>query len=131
MYRIMPPAEPGALPGLRLLPRLFAWIDSQIETLYPGSFALVMATGIISNALFAEGSREFSDLLLLGNVLAYPWLAALTILRAVRFPRALWSDLINPQLVFSFFAIVAGSDVFGESLDLRGQRLPIFGCLPS
>ncbi len=120
MYRIMPPAEPGALPGLRLLPRLFAWIDSQIETLYPGSFALVMATGIISNALFAEGSREFSDLLLLGNVLAYPWLAALTILRAVRFPRALWSDLTNPRLVFSFFAIVAGSDVFGESLDLRG-----------
>lgn len=39
---------------LRQLP---AWTDSQIETLYPGCFALVMATGIVSNAVFLEGSR--------------------------------------------------------------------------
>jgi tellurite resistance protein TehA-like permease len=116
----MPSAEPGARSGSALLPRLGAWIDSEIETLYPGSFAIVMATGIISNALFVERARQLSDLLLLANALAYPWLLALTALRAVRFPRALWSDLIDPRFVFSFFTLVAASSVFGESLDLRG-----------
>jgi tellurite resistance protein TehA-like permease len=119
-------AKPNARSGLRLLPRLAAWIDNQIETLYPGSFALAMATGVISNALFVEGSRAFSDLFFLANALIYPWLAALTVLRAVRFSRALWSDLINPRLVFSFFTLVAGTTVFGESLDLRAFSAAAF-----
>jgi hypothetical protein len=40
--------------------QLLVWIDSQIATLNPGCFALVMATGIISNALLVEGRRELS-----------------------------------------------------------------------
>jgi len=34
--------------------------------------------------------------------------------------RALWADLINPRLVFSFFTIVAATDVFGVGINLRG-----------
>lgn len=30
-----------------------AWLADEIATPYPGCFALVMATGIISNALFS------------------------------------------------------------------------------
>ena len=37
------------------------------------------------------------------------------------FPAGRWSDLVNPRLVFSFFTIVAGTDVFGIGLDLRGH----------
>jgi len=96
------------------------WSDSQIETLYPGCFALVMATGIISNALFFEGQREWSDALFAVNLIAYPWLALITILRSFRFWQAMRSDLFNPRLVFSFFTIVAGTDVFGVGLHLRG-----------
>lgn len=100
--------------------RLRAWLDSEIATLYPGCFALVMATGIISNALFFEGRREWSDALFGINLFIYPWLAVLTVLRFARFPQAIWSDLINPRLVFSFFTIVAGTDVFGVGVNLRG-----------
>jgi tellurite resistance protein TehA-like permease len=96
------------------------WLDAQIEALYPGCFALVMATGIISNALFFEGVRAASDALFAFNCLAFPWLTALTALRVIRFPRAVWSDLTNPRLVFSFFTIVAGADVFGVGIHLRG-----------
>ena len=39
-------------------PTLRAWLDREIAALYPGCFALVMATGIISNAFFLEGRRE-------------------------------------------------------------------------
>jgi len=102
------------------LANLPAWLKLQVATLYPGSFALVMATGIISNALFFEGRRELSDALFACNVIAYPCLLAATLLRAARFSQALWADLINPRLVFSFFTIVAGTDVFGTGLNLRG-----------
>ena len=103
-----------------LMRNLRAWSDSQIATLYPGCFALVMATGIISNALFFEGRREWSDALFAVNLIAYPWLALITIVRFLRFRQALRSDLFNPRLVFSFFTIVAGTDVFGVGLHLRG-----------
>ncbi len=79
-----------------------------------------MATGIISNALFLEDYHGFSDALFICNAVAYPYLLAATLMRAVRFTREFWADLISPRLVFSFFTIVAGTDVFGAGLYLRG-----------
>ena len=109
----------SALPWALRKPR--SWVGNQIATLYPGSFALVMATGIISNALFFEGHREWSDALFIVNTVAYLWLGLLTVLRFLRFRHYAWSDLVNPRLVFSFFTIVAGSDVLGVGLHLRGH----------
>jgi tellurite resistance protein TehA-like permease len=99
---------------------LRAWLDREVASLYPGCFALVMATGIISNAFFLEGRRGVSDALFAANLVAYPWLIALTAIRAARHGRALWTDLLDPRLVFSFFTIVAGTDVLGVALNLRG-----------
>jgi tellurite resistance protein TehA-like permease len=96
------------------------WLTKQIETLDPGAFALVMATGIISNALLVEGQRELSDALLAVTLIAYCSLGVLTVLRAVLFWRVLRADLVNPGLVFSFFTIVAATGVFGSGIDLRG-----------
>jgi tellurite resistance protein TehA-like permease len=97
-----------------------AWTDGQIRSLHPGSFALVMATGIVSNALFLQGPRRLSDLMFVANAAAYVWLAGLTIVRAARFPGVVWSDLLNPRLVFAFFSFVAATDVLGEGGYLRG-----------
>lgn len=103
-----------------LMHQLATWINNQVAVLYPGCFALVMATGIISNALFLEGYRGWADALFAVNLVAYPCLAILTVLRSGRFYRALWADLINPRVVFSFFTIVAATDVFGIGIHLRG-----------
>jgi tellurite resistance protein TehA-like permease len=113
-------------PARAARPTLRAWLDGEIAALYPGCFALVMATGIISNAFFLEGRREVSDALFAANLVAYPWLLALTLVRAVRFRRALWTDLLDPRLVFSFFTIVAGTDVFGIGVHLRGFATAAF-----
>ena len=46
-------------------PTLRAWLDREVASLHPGCFALVMATGIISNAFFLEGRhvvRHYSAL---------------------------------------------------------------------
>jgi tellurite resistance protein TehA-like permease len=101
-------------------PSAAAWLARQIATLYPGAFAMVMATGIISNALYLENWRGISDALIALNAVAYPVLLVATLIRALRFGRALWADLIDPRLVFSFFTIVAGTDVFGIGVNLRG-----------
>src|ERR1019366_9972700 len=108
--------------SLRFSPvhQLATWLNNEIATLYPGWFALVMATGIISNALFFEGYREWADTLFAVNLVAYPCLVLLTVLRLFWFSRVLWADLINPRLVFSFFTIVAGPDGFGVGVYFCG-----------
>src|ERR1043166_6505544 len=107
-------------------PTLRTWLDREIASLYPGCFALVMATGIISNAFWLEGRHAVSDALFAANLIAYPWLIALTVIRAMRYGRPLLRDLIDPRLVFSFFTIVAGTDVFGLALNLRGFAATAF-----
>ena len=101
--------------------RLVDWLDGQVGRLFPGYFAFVMSTGIISNTLYLDGHREISNLLFGANLVIFPWLALLTGVRAVRASKALWADLTNPKLVFSFFTIVAASDVLGLGMNLRGH----------
>lgn len=103
-----------------LLRRLPAWIGHEISTLYPGCFAFIMATGIISNAMYFTDHHVVSAALFVVSVVSFPCLCLMTLIRAIRFRDALWADLINPRLVFSFFTIVAGADVFGAGLCLRG-----------
>jgi tellurite resistance protein TehA-like permease len=102
------------------LHRLDGWIRGEVAGLYPGCFALVMATGIICNGLFLGGYRGWSELLFAVVLVAYPCLILLTLARLLLFPRALWADLIDPARVFSFFTIIAGTGVFAVALDLRG-----------
>jgi tellurite resistance protein TehA-like permease len=102
-------------------PRFFAaWVGRQASALDPACFSLVMATGIVSNAFFLEGYRVPSDALLKAGLVAYPWLCLLTALRVMRFGGALRADLFNPRMVFSFFTFVAGTNVLGLALDMRG-----------
>jgi len=96
------------------------WTKREVAQLYPGSFAFVMATGIVSNAFFFEEHRAIAGLLFAVNLVAFPLLLAATLLRLFGFGARLWRDLLDPRLVFSFFTVVAASDVFGVQLDLRG-----------
>ena len=109
-----------SLSRIRALPQLSVWIRCQVAALPPGCFALVMATGIISNALSFEGYRGWANGLFAINLIAYPCLIVLTGTRFALFARALWADLINPRVIFSFFTIVAGTDVLGVGIKLHG-----------
>jgi len=117
----------AALPvrrGGRALPNAMAWARDEVAALYPGYFALVMATGIISNAFFMQRWMIVSDLLLVVNLVAYPMLWVLTLARVVWFRSRIWTDLTNPRLVFAFFTMVAATDVLGVVVErLTGMRL--------
>ncbi len=83
------------------------------RTLFPGYFALVMATGIISVAAGLLGIPVVPQALLAVNVVAYLVLAVLSIYRAVRFGRLLLDDLISHARGPGFFTTVAGTNVLG------------------
>lgn len=114
------PLDPAALRPLSALRFVAAWLGREVSALDPGCFALVMATGIISNGFFLQGQRTIADVLFAINLVAYPGLWLLTILRAVRFHAAIRTDLLNPSRVFLFFTAVAATGVLGTAIGLRG-----------
>ena len=100
--------------------RFLALLDRGIRDLYPGYPAIVMATGIISNALFFMKLFGLSQVFFVVNLAAYPVLLTAILVRLLRHTAVLWADLLDPRLVFSFFTIVAATDVLGIQCDLRG-----------
>jgi len=120
----MTPPAAGQPAGRRAEPAVISLpvrLGREIRGLYPGTFALVMATGIISNAALALGHLALSEFLLAVNLVAFPLLALALAARALRYPRELWADLTSPRLVFAFFTVVAASDVLGLQLVERGH----------
>lgn len=90
------------------------------ETLFPGYFALVMATGAVSIASFLLGYPQIARSLLFLNWFLYAALWFLTLLRAARFPGNIRDDLFNHQRAPGFFTIVAGTCVLGTQSILVG-----------
>jgi tellurite resistance protein TehA-like permease len=91
---------------------------SAIASLFPGSFALVMATGIVSIAAFQQGFETLARAFLVVNVAAYVVLWALTIFRLVRFPGRVRDDMATHQRGVGFLTIVAGTNVLGSEVAL-------------
>jgi tellurite resistance protein TehA-like permease len=82
-------------------------------SLFPGYFALVMATGVVSIASHLLGMHSLALVLVAVNWVAYPVLWALTLLRALRFREQLLRDVSDHQRAPGFFTIVAGTCVLG------------------
>jgi tellurite resistance protein TehA-like permease len=114
------PLPSAALQPLSVLRFIAAWLGRKVYALDPDCFAIVMATGIISNAFFLQGERTFADVLFAITLVVYPSLWLLTILRAARFHAAIRTDLLNPRRVFLFFTTVAATNVLGTAIGLRG-----------
>lgn len=94
--------------------RFFAGIKEEIQDFPPASFALVMATGIVSVAADVMGMRMVAVLLFWLNVTAYVVLWALTILRILMCRDQFLADLISHQRGPGFFTVVAGTCVLGS-----------------
>jgi len=90
--------------------------------LHPAYFALVMATGILSIALFEQGLEGFADLLFGLNLLFYAGLAGLTTIRVVRYLPRVVADLTSHSRGPGFFTLVASSCVLGRQFQLLADR---------
>ena len=86
---------------------------SFVEDFFPGYFALVMATGIVSLAMHFEGFPGLPEVLLWLNVIFYVVLWGITVLRIAWFRSALIADLTHHARGVTFLTAVAGTGVLG------------------
>lgn len=100
-----------------------------MKNLPPSYFALVMATGIISIAARDFGFPALSLGLFGFNLIAYATLAALTTLRALRYPDLFFADMTDHRLGPGFFTAVAGTCILGVQFFLIAQSLVAAGAL--
>lgn len=101
-----------------------AWL----KTLYPGYFALTMATGIIAIALDMLEMPMLSDALYAITLASWCLLLVLYTWRLMRFPKVVWAELTNPRTTFFFFSFVAATDISGILFHLHGLNFLALAC---
>jgi len=102
---------------------------SAAANLFPGYFALVMATGIVSIACQLLEMRRLAVVLLLVNVVAYVILWFLLLLRISFFFTRVRNDINDHVRGPGFFTLVAGTSVLGSELVIVADRFEIAAVL--
>lgn len=99
------------------------FVLSRARHLDPGSFAMVMATGIVSIDLDQHGMRPLALALFGVNLAAWLGLLLLSAMRLLRFRRELVADFANPGRGAGFLTLAAATCVLGSQC-LMVVRLP-------
>ncbi len=97
--------------------------------MHPATFALAMATGIVSIACELMGLRLIAKALLWVNALFYLTLWALIVTRAALFRSRVAADIMHHGRAVGFFTIVAATCVLGTQALLIGGSWPIAAAL--
>lgn len=98
------------------------------KELHPGNFAMVMASGIISIGFSTLHYDRLAQALYVFAIAAWLILMTLSAIRVVLFLPAVRDDLLNPRMVFSYFTLVAATDVVGLLLHERGSAELALAC---
>ena len=88
---------------------------SPIATLFPGYFALVMATGIVAIAADQQNLDLVAQILYVVTVIAYIVLAVLLATRMIRFWSNFAADVTNHAKGFAFLTLVAATNVLASA----------------
>jgi tellurite resistance protein TehA-like permease len=112
--------------------RLIAKLKSGIEELSPASFAMVMATGIVSIASRLIGFQAIATTLFWLNLILFICLLLLTAGRIIHFPRRFFSNMSDHAAGVGYLTLVAATDIVGiQFIIFRngvGTALVLFVC---
>lgn len=97
----------------------------EVKVLFPGSFAFVMATGIISVASHYQGFHALAAIFLVLNLAAYALLSLLFILRCIFWLPEVLQDLRSSVRGPGFFTLIAGTCVVGSDLVVVAGRADV------
>jgi tellurite resistance protein TehA-like permease len=89
--------------------------ESPIAGLFPGYFALVMATGIIAIGSEQQEIDWLGEVLYVIAAVAYGVLGVLVVVRLIRHPQRLIADLTSHAKGFGFLTIVAATNVLASA----------------
>ncbi|MGB8217767.1 MAG: tellurite resistance/C4-dicarboxylate transporter family protein [Candidatus Methanoperedens sp.] len=101
--------------------RLKEILKNEASSLYPGYFAFVMATGIVSIASYLQGMVSVSTALFSINIAGYVILWVLTLIRLRWYFPKLITDLTSHVQGPGFFTLVAGTCILGNQFILISQ----------
>lgn len=94
---------------------------SFISDLHPGSFAMVMAIGIVASVASAHGLTAIANILFLIDIAMFAFLTIFSIVRIFRYSRAMRADLIDSEKGYAFLTCVAGTAILGNDSLLIGH----------
>lgn len=100
-------------------------MKNALANFFPGYFALVMSTGIVSIAAHLLEMNGVARALLPLNVVFYVVLWGITLVRVACYPRRVLDDLISHARGPSFLSAAAGTFVLGGQVALLTGRLDI------
>ena len=103
---------------------LAARFGHAVETLTPGYFALVMASGIVSIGMHLQRFTALSVVLLAVCAAAFVALLVLNAWRLLAYRKSLVEDFMDPARAFGFFTFVAGDRRAGHPAGHRRPRQP-------
>lgn len=93
-------------------------IASSVRTLFPGYFAMVMATGIVAIGAAQQEVPWVAETLYAIAIVTYVVLAVLLLWRLAAVPELLAADLTSHAKGFAFLTTVAASNVLGSASGL-------------
>jgi tellurite resistance protein TehA-like permease len=93
-------------------------IATNVRSLFPGYFAMVMATGILAIGAAQQQLRWLADALFAVAAVTYVVLAVLLLWRVAAVPKLLAVDITSHAKGFAFLTTVAGTNVLGSAAGL-------------
>lgn len=103
---------------MRSIRSLHAGVWDDIQNLSSVSFALVMATGIVSSAAYSLGMVRVGLALCVINVVAYVVLWVVNLMRLIRYPQRVLDDLLDHTKGCGYYTVVAATCLLGAQLIL-------------
>lgn len=100
-------------------------IGEAVGNLFPGYFALAMATGIVSIAAHLLGMRPVAWALIGVNVVSYTVLVLMLLARVLVYPRRVFADITDHGRGPGFFTVVAGTCILGAQFVVILERTAI------
>lgn len=100
-----------------------------VKDLDPGCFAVVMATGIVSQAMRLDGAGVLSVALLATALAVYAVLVVASVWRLAGYPAGFLADVRDPGCSFAFYTFVAASGVLAARLAAGGVVPPAVALL--
>lgn len=107
------------------MPRFLGYVRTSTETLSPGYFSMVMATGIMSLAAHLMGPAWLAIALLVLNWLLFISIGALALAHLHWHPKRVLADLFSHHTAPGFFTFVAACSILGSQSLLIGRSLPM------
>ncbi len=105
------------------------FIKQTAAGLFPGYFAMVMATGALSIAAEVLGMEWFAVALLVSNVIVYALLWLLTFIRLIGFFSLFAADFANHAKGPGFFTLIAGTCMLGSQWIIITETPFLAACL--